>query len=197
MIDPTGGQLTDLPNKNYQKFFDKFNEIDTLPPKEWKVVNIISYFCKKYQSTYKTSYKFKFNSSSPSKCFEVFQIKKLSNLLTSDPTLLKEYIDWIYDNKVIKAKRRITSISFLTREEYMQEYKFNVLLNQNNNNTIGRSTALPDKFKNVFLPAGYKISTYGELSFLHHMTDKPSALSQAFENAKLLGLNVSILDKVL
>ena len=42
--------------------------------------------------------------------------------LTADPSLLKEYIDWVYDNKVVKAKRKLTSISFMTNEGIVNEY---------------------------------------------------------------------------
>ena len=104
MKNDTGGDLNDAPNPNYQKFFDKFLEIETLETKNWKVPHLIGYFCKKYFETYKVKYKFKFNSPAPSKCFEVFQIKKLASCLTSDPVLLKEYIDWVYKTKVVKAK---------------------------------------------------------------------------------------------
>src|ERR1700690_3719454 len=105
----TGGELTDIPNEKYRKFFEKFKEIDTLRVDEWKVVHILSYFCKKYKETYGVDYKFKFNSPAPSKCFEIFQVKKLAYMLTEQPKLLRDYIDWIYLNKVVKAKRRLTS----------------------------------------------------------------------------------------
>lgn len=195
--DLTGGSLTDAPNDNYRKFFDKFQEIDSLDPKDWKPVHVLSYFVKKYYDTYKVKYKFKFNSPSPSKCFEVFQIKKLASNLTSDPVLLKEYIDWVYENKVIKAKRRLTSISFMTVEGIVNEYKFNVLLNQDKtNNSIDRSTPLPSTYRSIFNDAGYTINTYGELAFLSKMSDKPSHVNQAFLAAQQSGLDLSILDKV-
>lgn len=190
-------ELTDAPNEKYKQLFEKFKEIDSLDTIQWKVPHILGYFCKKYYDTYKVKYKFKFNSPSPSKCFEVFQIKKLASNLTSDPVLLKEYIDWVYENKVIKAKRRLTSISFMTVEGIVNEYKFNVLLNQNKiNNSIDRSTPLPSTYKNIFIDAGYTINTYGELAFLSKMSDMPSHVNQAFLAAQQSGLDLSILDKV-
>jgi hypothetical protein len=195
--DTTGGSLTDAPNDNYRKFFDRFSEIETIDTKDWKPVHVLGYFCKKYFETYKVKYKFKFNSPAPSKCFEVFQIKKLASNLTSDPVLLKEYIDWVYLNKVTKAKRRLTSISFMTVEGVMNEYKFNVLLKQINiNNTIDRSTPLPEKYQSIFTEIGYTTNTYGELAFLSHMPDMPVYLYRAFIKAQENGLDLSILDKV-
>lgn len=186
-------KLTDLPNENYRKLFEKFKNIETLEVKDWKVNEILGYFCKKYQETYNVNYKFKFNTPAPSKCFEVFQVKRLASNLTSDPVILKDYIDWVYKNKVVKAKRRLTSISFMTVEGIMNEYKFNVLLNsKNNNNTISRSTPLPDKYKDIFKD----METYGDLAFLiqSKLTDEQT---ESFNKAKELGLDISILSKVI
>lgn len=189
--------LNDVPNEKYKQLFEKFKEIDSLDTSKWKVPHILGYFCKKYYDTYKVKYKFKFNSPAPSKSFEVFQVKKLASGLTSDPVLLKEYIDWVYLNKVTKAKRRLTSISFMTVEGIMNEYKFNVLLKQDNrNDTIDRSTPLPEKYKSIFTDIGYTINTYGELAFLSHMSDMPVYVNRAFIAAKENGLDLSILDKV-
>jgi len=195
--DTSGGSLTDAPNENYRKFFNRFSEIETLDTKDWKPVHVLSYFCKKYYDTYNIKYKFKFNSPAPSKCFEVFQIKKLASLLTSDPVLLKEYIDWVYLNKVTKAKRRLTSISFMTVEGIMNEYKFNVLLKQDNvNNTVDRSTPIPETYKSVFDNAGLTINTYGDLAFLAQMNDMPAHISKALIDVQDRGLDLSILTKV-
>ena len=196
-LDESYYELNDLPNEKYKKLFETFKDIETLDPVSWKVPHILGYFCKKYYDTYKVKYKFKFNSPAPSKCFEVFQIKRLAASLTSDPVLLKEYIDWVYLNKVTKAKRRLTSISFMTVEGVMNEYKFNVLLKQNNlNETIDRSTPLPDKYKAIFNEIGYSMNTYGDLAFLSKMPDMSPELNRAFLLAKTQGLESSILDKI-
>lgn len=195
--DNLGGELTDLPNEHYKKFFDKFKEIETLDILEFKPAHLIALFCKKYKDHYNVDYKFKFNSTSPSKCFEVFQIKKLSMMLTSKPNLLRDYIDWIFTNKIIKTKRRVTSISFLTNEDFVKEYKLNVLLNNDIDSTISRNTILPDKYKEIFLLANTPINNYGDLSFLFQMTSMPSNLSEAFIKIIELGFDKSILTKII
>lgn len=191
-----GGELTDAPNKSYEKFFAKFAEIDTLPISEWKPAHLIAYFVKKYQDEYDTKYKFKFNSSAPSKCFEVFQIKKLAQMLSADPEILKDYIDWVYDNRVKKAKRRLTSISFMTVEGIVQEYKFKVLLDQGNDNKVDRTTPLPEKYKNVFFQSGVNVATYGDLAFLSQVPNKSKDMERAFDMAKMLGLDLEVLKRV-
>lgn len=194
--DITGGSLTDVPNKQYQKFFDKFSDIENIDVNEWKPVHVLSYFCKKYKEQYNVKYQFKFNSPTPSKCFEVFQIKKLASMLTANPKLLKEYIDWIYETKVIKAKRRLTSISFMTNEGIVNEYKMNVLLVGKRNLNVDRSTPLPDKFKIIFQSAGVTISSYGELAFLSQMSEMSNELLSAFEKAEQEGFDKEVLGRI-
>ena len=47
-----GGNLGDIPNEKYAKFFATFNEIDVLEVSQWKVSHIIGYVCKKYRQYY-------------------------------------------------------------------------------------------------------------------------------------------------
>lgn len=190
------GELTDYPNDQYRKFFDKFNEINSVDVKDWKTTHVLSYFCQKYQNHYQSKYKFKFNSPAPSKCFEVFQVKKLASMLSSKPEMLKNYIDWVFENKVLKAKRKLTSISFLTSEGLVKEYKFNILLNQNDNCSIQRSTPLPGNYAEAFSRIGYVITTYGELAFLSQMHEMPFELIGAFQQIESLGFDNQILSKI-
>lgn len=189
-------ELEGAPNIRYQKFFEKFKEIDTLEVANWNGTHLLAYFCKKYKEQYQTNYKFKFNSTAPSKCFEVFQIKKLSCMLTSQPILLKEYIDWIYLNKVVKAKRKLTSISFMTNEGVVNEYKLNVLLSNNKNSNIDRSTPLPENYKSIFVEAGLDIKTYGDLAFLSQMNPLSDSIALALQKIEVLGFDKNILGKI-
>lgn len=192
----TGGELGDAPNNQYGKFFAKFSEIETLDVMQWKPVHILAYFCKKYKETYDVDYKFKFNSPSPGKCFEVFQVKKLASLLTSQPNLLRDYIDWIYLNKVVKAKRRLTSISFMTNEGVVNEYKFGVLLAGKKNLSVDRSMPLPDKYLSVFSGAGLPIKTYGDLAFASQMSPLPDNIEQALVQIESLGFERDVLSRI-
>lgn len=192
----TGGELTDAPNDQYRKFFAKFSEINTLDVMEWKPVHILAYFIKKYKETYNTDYKFKFNSPAPGKCFEVFQVKKLSSMLTSKPNLLRDYIDWIYLNKVVKAKRKITSISFMTNEGIVNEYKFNVLLPQTKDLNIDRSTELPEKYLHILSSMGVSVKTYGDLSFASQMDPLPENIFVAIQKIVELGFDKDSLNRI-
>lgn len=196
MKDELNISLVGAPNAKYEKFFEKFGEINSVDVNNWNVTHLVGYFCKKYHETYNVSYKFKFNSPSPTKCFEVFQMKKLSSLLTSQPKLLKEYIDWIYETKVVKAKRRLTSISFMTHEGLILEYRNTVLMAGQKGEALDRSKKLPDNFKAIFSKAGVNLSTYGELAFLSQMTEQSMEIINAFIELELTGFNKDILSKI-
>ncbi len=190
-----GGKLTDYPNDQYRKFFEKFTEIETLEVKDWKPTHILAYFCKKYKETYNKDYKFKFNTSAPSKCFEVFQIKKLASILSSKPDFLKSYIDWVFENKVIKAKRKLSSISFITVEAIVNEYK-TVFLSVQNNNSIDRSTPLPESYKSILSQANLNLNTYGELAFVYQMSDMPFEIVGALQRLEEIGFDKEIATRI-
>lgn len=193
--DTTGGNLGDYPNEKYRQFFEKFAEIETLDVTQWKPVHILAYFCKKYKDQYGVGYTFKFNSPSPPKCFEVFQVKRLAMLLSANPTILKEYIDWVYDTKVPETKRRFTSISFMAKEEVVQWYKMNILLKDKKDIHVSRSTVLPSRFKDPFTAINVQVSSYGDLAFLVQM-DQSSEMKQAFDQAVAAGLDLDILKRI-
>lgn len=195
--ETTGGELTDTPNEKYRKFFERFEEIETVSADEYKPVHLIGFFAKRYQETFGTPYKFKFNSPSPAKCFEVFQIKKLAYLLTNQPKLLKDYIEWIYQEKAIKSKRRFTSISFLTNEDNIREFKFGVLLAGKRNLEVNRATLLPSNYRSVLTDAGLEfIKTYGDLAFATYMEPPPATLSSALSALEGLGFEIDLLKRI-
>ncbi len=190
--ETTAGELSDVPNEKYAKFFATFKEIDSLSVDKWKPSHVLGYFCYKYQQHYHCNYKFKYNNPAPSKSFEVFQIKKLAQMLSSNPCVLKEYIDWIYENKVVKAKRKLTSISFMTVEGIVNEYKVRYLLSPNQN--INRSTLLPEKYQSFFKEKGFQIQTYGDLAFLSQADD--FQIVGVLQEAESIGLDRNILSRI-
>lgn len=195
-IEETGGELTTVPNDKYKKFFDKFAEIETLEVAQWKTAHLLGYFCKKYQETYPgETYPWKFNNENPNKCFEVWQMNTLAARISANPQILKDYIDWAYVNLVPKAKRRLTSISFMTKDEIVINYKMNVLLAGKKNLNVDRSTPLPDKFRPAFQEIGITVGNYGDLAFLAQMEQTPE-MAGAFEKITALGFDKEILERI-
>lgn len=195
-IEETGGELTGIPNEKYQKFFVKFAEIDTLPVEQWKLVHLLSYFCRKYKETYQLDYAWKFNNPNPNKCFEVWQMNTLVAKLSAKPQILKDYIDWAYDNLVPKAKRRFTSLSFMTKDEVVNPYKMEVLFGKKSSPNIDRSTPLPEKYHQALGKYFSSITTYGALAFAMQMDPKLEGLDEALERMKVLGFDMEILKRV-
>lgn len=187
-------KLSTIPNDKYRKFFEKFKEIDSLKIEEWKKTHILAYFCKKYKLAYNIDYSFKFNNPAPSKCFEVWQVSSLCGKLSSDPQILKEYIDWCFEVIVPKAKRRLTSISFITRDETLNPYKMNLLSGIKSRPNIDRSTNLPSKYLDILANDFPAIRTYGDLSFIWNIEPLSGELLSKMNEA---GFDENILKEII
>lgn len=193
-LNDDGGELSSIPNDKYRKFFAKFSEIDTLEVAQWKVAHLLGYFCKKYKDNYNVNYSWKFNNENPAKCFEVWQMSVLGSKMSTNPKIIKEYIDWVFINIVPKAKRRLTSISFMTAENVVNDYKMGVLFAGKKNLSIDRSTQLPAEYIELFSKI-VEIQTYGDLAFISQMAKSP-ALEAALVKLEELGFDKSILDRI-
>jgi hypothetical protein len=197
MKDDDGGSLGPIPNGKYKKFFDKFKEIDTLDVSQWKVAHILGYFCKKYKQTYGMDYSWKFNNQSPAKCFEVWQANTLAAKLSANPKILRDYIDWVFQNYVPKTKARFRSVSFITKDETVNDYKMNVLLAGHKNLQVDRSTPLPSIYADILREiAGINISTYGDLAFVSQMDPMPNNISLAIDKMVAAGFDVEVLRRI-
>lgn len=198
-----GGEFGEAPNDKWRKFFETFKDIEVLPITEWRPSHLLAYFCKKYYESYNIKYVFKFNSPSPVKSFEVFQIKKLAMQLSANSIILRDYIDWAYKEKVQVGKRRLTSISFITNEELVNNYKMNVLLSNNKQLHIDRSTPLPADHKEILKVIG-PMNTYGDLTFMYQSfksnafdTGTTSKFRDAIIRLEKLGLDIAVLDRII
>ena len=191
--------LNEYPSVHWKKFFQLANKTDTIPVEEWNTTNLIGYFCKKYKDYYNLDYTFKFNSTAPTKSYEVFNFRKLSSMLSSEPNILKDYIDWFFQNKIVARKRRITSMAYLTDAITVNEYKFKKLL-ISKNISIDRSTTLPPNYIEVITGFGQHISNYGELAFIKRCMDNGNATDPKFKEMmdalRKAGLDTNSLDKV-
>ena len=181
-------EFEEAPNDAYKKFFLKFKEIETVAVDQWTVTHLLGFFCKLYQDHYNAEYKFKYNTTAPSKCFEVFQVKKLGQNLSTNPSLLKKYIEWAFKEKVKSAKRKVTSIAFLSHETLVNEYKLKYLAGELKTQKVDRTTAVPQEFSNIIKKYNYSISTYGELAFLLQIEEE--SISEMSRELSTAGLNI-------
>lgn len=182
-------ELTDTVSIHYQKFFNRFAEIETLPVPEWKSIHILAFICKRYEQHYGMKYSFKFDSPIPSKSYEIYQVTKLANQISSQPQILKDYIDWFFTTKIIEKKKRITSLGLLTHTDIVNEFKFKFLFSKKE---ISRADKLPSNIANACTRHGFEIKTYAELAFIKKMPNQ----ERLFEELKSLNFEVDLLDKI-
>jgi hypothetical protein len=189
--------ISKYPSIYWERFFNRFNEIETLPTNEWKALHLIAYFCKHYNTYYHNDYSFKFNSNSPSKSYEVFQINKLGGILSTDPKIIKDYIDWWFATQIIKKKNQIRSMAFLTDTNIVNIYKFDILIP--GNLSIDRTTALPKEYIDIISLYEPEIKTYGALAFANLVVKSGNGSKQYNDMFTALmgnGLDLTILDKI-
>jgi hypothetical protein len=189
-------ELSTIPNEKYEKFFAKFSEVDTLEVAQWKVAHLLGYFCQKWKAAYGNDYHWKFNNQNPNKCFEVWQMNTLVAKLSANPKILKEYIDWVFEN-IVPKKTKLRSISFMTNDEVVIPYKMNVLLGGKKNLNVDRSTPLPFEYRSVLGHLGLlAIVTYGDLAFMCQMDPRPDNIAQALGQMKELGFDEEVLKRI-
>lgn len=183
--------MTEL-SVHWQKFFACAIELDALPVSKWKSAHLVLHFARKYYAYYGIEYTFAFNGS-PSQSSEVKLLGRLSNMLTKDPVILKDYIDWYFETEIVKRKRKINSIAAIAQIKSINDYKFNRLLSIKKSN-IDRSTLLPPNYIDIISKYGLEIKDYGGLAFLKRMNEK--RYDTVFDALKVEGLDISTLENV-
>lgn len=160
-------EYLDLLPKWWKRFFLKFSEIETLPIYNWKPVHLIAHFCFRYYQHFGKQFSFSIKNA-PGKSPEMFLIKKLFQVLgTISPKLVKKYIDWVFDTKIIPNNRQIRSLGFFANSAFCNEFKAQLA----ESNKIYRYTPLPMKYKEVVDSLKIPASTFGDLSFAKKILD--------------------------
>lgn len=191
-------QTTEYPNLQWQKFFNQFNDIDALDPNNWKTVHLIAYFCKRFETHFKSKYSFRFNTTAPSKSYEVFNFNKLSLNISRNPIIVKEYIDWLFDFKLAQNKRKMQTMAYLTDVSVINEFKFKVLMPRQSG-PIDRTMKIPANLIELAKPFA-DITTYGELSFIKKSIDNGNDMDPKYKEMLILlsknGLSLVDLERV-
>lgn len=177
-------------SKPYQAFFGKFAEIDTLEVSQWKSVHLIAHMARRYKDFYGIDYTFRLNSTAPGKCYEMYQMGKLTQMITKDPTILKAYIDWVWQKKVIERKKRITSFALFVDANVVNEYKWQIIDNQ-----IDRTTPLPTNILTLAQATDITIKSFGDLAFI--LQSKETKYDEGFWNElQKAGLDIKMLERI-
>lgn len=185
-----------LPTKWWQNFFKKFDEIEDKKVSQWKEVHQLSHFSQRYEDLYGRRYAFSLRGS-PSKCTEIVFIKKIGAMLgTSNQRTIKEYIDWVFDEKIIPKKRRIQKLSFFMTIGFGNEF----LAYKEDQKRVERSTELPPDYLSLIESMDICAATYGDLAFIRQSINQNPNDENKLIYKKLLdklyaiGLDNKILD---
>lgn len=166
----TDDKVIELLSKPWQKFLAKFKEIESLPITEWKEPHALGYFCQRYEKHYTQKFALSFRGA-PSKCNEIYMIKKTMAMLnTIEMTVVRDYIDWVFDCKIIPTGIKIRSIGFLTTPGFGNEFN----QYKNKKKKIIKSTELPDKYQKIANDLEVHANTYGDLAFIKMVLDQSS-----------------------
>ena len=89
-------------------------------------------------------------------------------LNTSNPRTIREYIDWVYDYKIISKKIKIRKISFFLQLGLANEF----YLYRDEKNKISKATELPSEYQSIANKFDLPVYTYGDLAFAKQALDQ-------------------------
>lgn len=146
----------------WQGFIEKIKEYASHDPQRWRTMSFLSYFVNKYEEANGVPYIFNPNKNGPNKSKEMKDASRIWKAFdrgryTAIPDkdekeqykiqligILREYVDWAFEEKMKNRKINITSMGLLTNARVMNEFlqfrKHKVALTQT------RSYPLPKDF---------------------------------------------------
>lgn len=187
-------EVKQLLTKPWQKFFARFDEIDTLKVSQWKDVHVLAYMCKRYREQYGTDYSVAIKGS-PLKSPDIFFTKKMiAQIGTTNMKVVKEYIDWVWDKKVIPKEMNLRSFGFFMTGGLVNEFK----LSRKKSEKIVRATVLPSEYRDILSSYDIEADTYGDLAFVKLFADKQGKDSylKAFKSLQIAGLDLGQLENI-
>jgi hypothetical protein len=184
-------------SKPWQKFFLKFKDIEVLRTSQWKEVHMLAYIVKRFEEAYNRNFCYSFQGP-PSKCTEIVLVKRIYWMLnTSNPRTIKEYIDWVYDFKLIPKNIKIRKLSFFLQNGLANEF----FAYRAEMQKISKATELPPDYQLIVSNLGLPVRTYGDLAFAKQALSYsgPSALGQykqLFDQLHAIGFEDDVLKTI-
>lgn len=155
-----------------EQYKDIWQDQENWKAKKNHLTCILGYFCARYKDYYGIDYTLSLNEKGLFRGSEINVLRRLYVMLENDPWKVKEYIDFIFNRKVQKRKKRITNLSYLVVQDFVQEFKLHV----EQAKFVTRSTPLPSAmiaWVKKFAPEvenSVVLNDYGDLHLLlsHH-----------------------------
>jgi len=195
---PSGLKKDGTPNLHWKKFENRLRTYSKVPLEDWKETEVLAYILDRYEKEYEINFTLSY-SGPPTKCGEMYCTRRMiATLGTEDPTILKEYIDWVYDDVIKVQKLQLESLAFFFTASLCR--KFKTVYRQRNK--ITKDTKLKDEFVSIVTDNGFDAETYGDLAFMKMAVDTDSERDDAEQITMLLdqlkqnGLNIDVLDRL-
>lgn len=190
-------ELVTKPSKIWQNFFYKLGMFERFEPNQWQEIQLLGYLCDRYEKLYGRKYSIAMKGA-PGKCSEMYFVKNMIRTLnTSNMGVIKEYVDWVYDKKIIPENKKIKTFSFFMMAGLANEFLFH----KQEDNIIKRSTELPNNYKEIANNLNVSVSTYGDLAFVKMAYDKykndlNNNYVQFFNNIEKIGFDIKVLERL-
>lgn len=106
----------------YSKLIIRISTINKSNPNDWTISDSLAYICFKYKERFDQDFVFTYDNV-PSKCIEYKMASRCWLMLgaSGNGELVKEYIDWFYDN--YKGKKRFTSLGAMAKPSLISSFK--------------------------------------------------------------------------
>lgn len=150
------------PNKHWENFFNKIIQFKDKDIYDWNEYDILGYLVNKYETTFNRKYSFSFNTKAPSKCSEIYFVKCIFAQIGKKTELIKEYIDWVFENEVVKKRKNITTFAIFKTPGISN--KFLGIIKERNK--VTRTTPLPEEYLMIINKLDLPLQTYGDLEFV-------------------------------
>jgi hypothetical protein len=150
-----------LPNAYWRRFKERLESYQEVPVDDWKEEQMLGHILKRYKDIMGVDFALSY-SGPPTKSKEIYCIRRTILVLGADdgPTV-KQYIDWVFDTKIIPQKMIISSIAFFFTTNLILTFK----RDSRKQNRITRATELPEEYQDIAIGLELDVKTYGDLAF--------------------------------
>lgn len=158
MVEANIGQI----GKVWETFFKKLSKYDEIDVIDWKEYQILGYLVSKLESYLQRKFAFTLTGQ-PSKCPEMFFLKKIIySLDTKDPEMVKSYIDWVFEKKIVPSNVKLRSIGYFHNSSFANQFLDEIKKSKQ----ITRTTLLPEEYKTIVSFFKAPAETFGDLAFI-------------------------------
>lgn len=186
------------PNAYWRRFKERLEAYEETPVADWKEEHMLGHILKRYREFMDVDFALSY-SGPPTKCKEIYCIRRMILALGADdgPTV-KQYIDWIFDTKIIPQKTTISSIAYFFTTNIVLTFKKDM----RKLSRVTRATELPENYQNIAVGLELDVKTYGDLAFAKvALEDDPdnedlTTYVTLFNELKSVGFDESTLNSI-